>query len=496
MTPSRVNPMRAPCACSRSWPMHARFSRRFSTHFTGRPSRCAPPAPGRLLGIDRRPSGPKPPPDVGDDARGRPRPGSPSARRDDVAQRVRALRGRRHDERAADSRSRYASTPRVSMGAALSRGCRSALADDQMRPRHRRLRVADRAAGHDRRCCRASPRAAGCRRRERRFGRRQRRQRRVLDGHRVERVGELGRARPPPRRPPARRRGGPRPWPERAGPTGVPSASRRRRSARYGAIAPRSEALQARATPGRRRAPRPVATETSRAWASVLRTTPRCRSPSRARSSRKRPLPVRSRSSPLRRGEAPIISRGNLSRLRKILFGRLSSDARGRPSLDGLAADGGAGAGQPDRRHRVVHVLHLRRPRSRPRSPAISRAPSCSSSPASPSWPDSSRSRPIGGRGSSIPPTAAGRPRRKPGAGRYCFRTRSPASSSAPGRSPACCSGVIRPLMIGAFTTERADPVHLRQHVHRRRRRRRRSRSSWPSTSGARSCRGIFPRAI
>src|SRR5262245_21344143 len=134
-----------------------------------------------------------------------------------------------------------------------------------------------------------------------------------------------------------------------------------------GVTAPRSAALQARATPGRRRAAS-VATQTSRAWASVLRTTPRCKRPSRARSSRKRPPPVRSRSSPLRSGEEPIISRGNLPRLRKILLGRLSGDARGRPSLDGLAADDGAGAGQPDRRHRIVHVLQLRRPAcARPR---------------------------------------------------------------------------------------------------------------------------------
>src|SRR5215468_2328547 len=76
-----------------------------------------------------------------------------------------------------------------------------------------------------------------------------------------------------------------------------------------GVTAPRSAALQARATPGSRRAAS-VTTETRRAWASVLRATPRCRRPSRARSSRKRPPPVRSRSSPLRSGEEPISRRG------------------------------------------------------------------------------------------------------------------------------------------------------------------------------------------
>jgi hypothetical protein len=68
-----------------------------------------------------------------------------------------------------------------------------ALADDEVRPGHRRLRVADGAAGHDRGVV-GPPLVQSCRRRERRFGRGQRRQRRVLDGDRVERVGELGEA--------------------------------------------------------------------------------------------------------------------------------------------------------------------------------------------------------------------------------------------------------------------------------------------------------------
>ena len=71
--------------------------------------------------------------------------------------------------------------------------------------------------------------------------------------------------------------------------------------------AARSAALQARTTPGRRRAAS-VATFVTRACASTLRTTPRCTSPSRVRSSRKRPPPLSRRWSSLRRGEAPIRS--------------------------------------------------------------------------------------------------------------------------------------------------------------------------------------------
>src|SRR5213594_3266336 len=84
----------------------------------------------------------------------------------------------------------------------------------------------------------------------------------------------------------------------------------------FGATGPRSAALQASATPGRARAGA-VATLVSRAWASVLRTTPRNRVPSRARSSTYRPWPVRRRWSSFRRGELPIMSNRNLPRARR-----------------------------------------------------------------------------------------------------------------------------------------------------------------------------------
>jgi hypothetical protein len=64
------------------------------------------------------------------------------------------------------------------------------LADDQVRPGHGRLGVADGAAGHD--CGVVGPALVQPRgRRERGFGRGQRWQRRVLNGDRVERVSEL-----------------------------------------------------------------------------------------------------------------------------------------------------------------------------------------------------------------------------------------------------------------------------------------------------------------
>ncbi len=112
----------------------------------------------------------------------------PERGRDHIAQRVRALRGRRHDERSGVAIAVRDGTARLDGRGAETR-MPQALADDEMRPGHRRFRVTDGAAGHDRGVvgpALVQPRSG----RERRFGRRQGRQRCVLDGHRVERVGE------------------------------------------------------------------------------------------------------------------------------------------------------------------------------------------------------------------------------------------------------------------------------------------------------------------
>src|SRR5256885_342371 len=65
-----------------------------------------------------------------------------------------------------------------------------------------------------------------------------------------------------------------------------------------------SAALHTATTPASARA-RDASIFTMRAWASTLRRTPRWSMPSRRRSSRYRPAPVRSRRSSFRRGEAP-----------------------------------------------------------------------------------------------------------------------------------------------------------------------------------------------
>src|SRR5262249_25913904 len=105
----------------------------------------------------------------------------------------------------------------------------------------------------------------------------------------------------------------------------------------FGAIAPRSAALQARATPGRARAAA-VDTFVIRAWASVLRTTPRCRVPSRARSSTNRPWPVSRRWSSFRRGELPIMALAIYHARRSpknahLLLGAFFGDLLRRPAL-------------------------------------------------------------------------------------------------------------------------------------------------------------------
>src|SRR4030095_1456424 len=121
---------------------------------------------------------------------------------------------------------------------------------------------------------------------------------------------------------------------------------------------PRSEAFQARTTPGRARAAA-VSTLASRAWASALRTTPRCSASSRVRSSTNRPPPVRRRWSSFRRGEDPIMPNAIYHARAGLASARLSTDGRRQAGLREAAVD--AASRQSRRRAADVVLLPVRR---------------------------------------------------------------------------------------------------------------------------------------
>ncbi len=136
--------------------------------------------------------------------------------------------------------------------------------------------------------------------------RHQRGQRLVVHGDQLHGVGQPRRDRRRSPRPRPRPRSGRRRAPGSAGRTAGPCANRRTRRGWPAPRRSRSAPVHTATAPGAARA-RSVATATTRACASRLRTTPRCRRPGRLRSSMKRPAPTRRRRSSLRRGEVPII---------------------------------------------------------------------------------------------------------------------------------------------------------------------------------------------
>ena len=110
-------------------------------------------------------------------------------RGDHVAQGVRALGRRRHHECAGATIPIREHAPRLDRHGAEPRVAHP-LPDDEMRPGHGALGVADGPAGHHRRVV-GPARVHACRRGLRRFGRRQGREPLVFDRQRLERVREL-----------------------------------------------------------------------------------------------------------------------------------------------------------------------------------------------------------------------------------------------------------------------------------------------------------------